>query len=83
MTDYMCKYEFECRVINYLDGFLMDKVRKEGKINDSLAWRMLHMLGTACQDGAAGRYEQKDRMFGNTPYNSWIFEKHENQSVAV
>lgn len=54
MTDYMRKNASEYRIVNYLDGYLMDKIREEGGINDRTTERMLGMLAKACEDGADG-----------------------------
>lgn len=73
MTDYMRRHASEYQIVNYLDGFLMDKIRKEGKISDSSVGRMLHMLSTACQDGADGIIMTCTIFSGHEPYFSRIF----------
>lgn len=73
MTDYMRKYASEYQIVNYLDGFLMDKIRKEGKISDSSVERMLHMISKACQDGADGIIMTCTIFSGHQPYFSRIF----------
>lgn len=54
MNEYLRKYAPEYRIVNYLDGFLMDKIRAEGGIQDSSTQRMVDMIAKACQDGADG-----------------------------
>lgn len=54
MTEYFQKKVPEVQISNYLDGYLMDKVRSEGGISDASMKRMFHMLATACEDGAEG-----------------------------
>jgi len=51
MTDYIAANHPELRVTNYLDGFLMEKIKQEGGITDESMGRMLHMLTSACRDG--------------------------------
>ncbi len=73
MMDYMRRHASEYRIVNYLDGFLMDKIRKEGRISDSSVERMLHMLSIACQDGADGIIMTCTVFSGYQPYFSRIF----------
>lgn len=73
MTDYLRRHAFEYRVVNYLDGFLMDKIRREGKISDGSVERMLRMISTACQDGADGIIMTCTVFSGHQPYFSRIF----------
>lgn len=54
MTDYMRKHASDYEIVNYLDGFLMSKIRKEGGIKADAVERMISMLAKACQDGASG-----------------------------
>ncbi len=54
MTEYIRKHVPELQPVNYLDGFLMEKVRKEGGISDASMGRMTRMLSTACEDGNEG-----------------------------
>ena len=51
MTDYLNKNCPEFKVTNYLDGYLMEKIRADGGINDESMGRMLQMLTNACRDG--------------------------------
>lgn len=73
MTDYLCRHGSEYLTVNYLDGFLMNKIRKEGKISDSSVERMLYMLSKACQDGADGIIMTCTVFSGHQPYFSRIF----------
>lgn len=54
MMSYFREKAPEIKVSNYLDDYLLDKVRNEGGINDACMKRMFHMLATACEDGAEG-----------------------------
>lgn len=73
MTDYMKKHGKEYRTVNYLDGFLMDKIRKEGYISDSSVERMVGMLAKACQDGASGIIMTCTIFSAYEPYFNKIF----------
>lgn len=52
MTDYFRKQDPNVEIRNYLDSYLLEKVKKEGGINDGSMRRMFDMLSTACGDGA-------------------------------
>lgn len=52
MTAYFRKKDAKLEIRNYLDSYLLEKVKKEGGINDSSMRRMFDMLATACHDGA-------------------------------
>lgn len=52
MTAYFRKKDPQLEIRNYLDSYLLEKVKKEGGINDSSMRRMFDMLATACYDGA-------------------------------
>lgn len=52
MTDYLRKKDPQVTVRNYLDSYLLEKVKKDGGINDVSMKRMFDMLATACEDGA-------------------------------
>lgn len=54
MTRYFQEKNPEWKIRNYLDSYLLDKVKEEGGINDSSMKRMFDMLATACEDGAEG-----------------------------
>ena len=54
ITEYIQKHAPEFQPVNYLDGYLMEKVRKEGGISDASMGRMTRMLATACEDGCEG-----------------------------
>ncbi len=54
ITEYIQKHVPELQPVNYLDGYLMEKVRKEGGITDASMGRMTRMLSTACEDGNEG-----------------------------
>lgn len=54
MMDYIGQNASDCKATNYLDGYLMEKVRTEGGINDDSMGRMLQMITKACIDGADG-----------------------------
>lgn len=51
MSDYVNKNCPDMKVTNYLDGFLMEKIKSEGGITDESMGRMLNMLTLACRDG--------------------------------
>lgn len=51
MTDYIKKTYPDFTVTNYLDGYLMEKIKSDGGINDDSMGRMLHMLTCASRDG--------------------------------
>lgn len=42
----------QVEVRNYLDGYLLEKINREGGITDASMERMVRMIATACQDGA-------------------------------
>lgn len=75
MTDYLRKHASEYRVVNYLDGFLMDKIRLENGINDSSTQRMVDMIAKACQDGADGIIMTCTIFSSMQPYFAKIFSK--------
>ena len=52
MTDYFRSQSPNWKIRNYLDSYLLEKVKLEGGINDSSVKRMFDMLCTACEDGA-------------------------------
>lgn len=54
MTRHFQEKKPEWQIRNYLDSYLLDKVKEEGGINDSSMKRMFDMLATACEDGADG-----------------------------
>lgn len=54
MTDYLRRHAPAYQTVNYLDGYLMEKVRADGGINSRSMSRMTDMIGKACEDGAAG-----------------------------
>ena len=54
MTDYIKKNAPEFKVTNYLDGFMMEKIKAEGGVNDDSMDRMLQMISKACKDGNEG-----------------------------
>lgn len=54
ITEYIQKHAPELQPVNYLDGFLMEKVRNEGGITDASMGRMTRMLAAACEDGCEG-----------------------------
>ena len=54
MTDYLNRLKDEIEIRNYLDSFLLKKVKLDGGINDASMKRMFQMLATACEDGADG-----------------------------
>ena len=75
MTDYMRKHAPQYRIVNYLDGFLMDKIRLEGGIRDGSIQRMADMLAKACQDGADGLIMTCTVFSTLQPYFNRIFSK--------
>lgn len=52
MMEYLQQKEEPFEIRNYLDSYLLQKVNKEGGINDSSMKRMVQMLANACEDGA-------------------------------
>ena len=54
MIEDLRKHAPDFKVVNYLDGFLMEKVRLEGGIRDSSMRRMVDLIGRAAEDGADG-----------------------------
>lgn len=54
MTEYLNQKEEPLEIRNYLDSYILQKVKEEGRINDSSMLRMFQMLATACTDGADG-----------------------------
>ena len=52
MTNYFRKKDPDVEIRNYLDSYLLEKVKREGGINDACMRRMFDMLSTACGDGA-------------------------------
>ncbi|WP_139348693.1 aspartate/glutamate racemase family protein [Clostridium sp. Marseille-P2415] len=54
MTDFLNQQEEPIEIRNYLDSYLLQKVREDGGMNDSSMKRMFQMLATACEDGADG-----------------------------
>lgn len=52
MTNYFRKQDPDVEIRNYLDSYLLEKVKKEGGINDACMRRMFDMLSTACGNGA-------------------------------
>ncbi len=52
MTEYFRQRDPDTEIRNYLDSYLLEKVKREGGINDSSMRRMFDMLATACHDGA-------------------------------
>lgn len=52
MTTYFREKDPDLEIRNYLDSYLLEKVKKEGGINDGSMKRMFDMLATACRDGA-------------------------------
>ncbi len=54
MTDYLKKNVPEFKVVNYLDGYLMEKIRAEGGVNEDSMDRMLRMIANAVKDGNDG-----------------------------
>lgn len=54
MTEYLQERDAQVQAVNYLDSYLLEKVRKEGGIRDDSMRRMFAMLSQACADGADG-----------------------------
>lgn len=54
MTQYLQERDPQLKIANYLDSFLLEKVKAEGGISDGSMKRMFDMLATACRDGADG-----------------------------
>ncbi|MDD6281965.1 MAG: hypothetical protein PUA70_00880 [Oribacterium sp.] len=54
MTAHVRKAAPEYKVVNYLDGYMMDKIKTEGGIYPESISRMLDMIGKAFRDGAEG-----------------------------
>lgn len=54
MTKYLMEQSADLTVINYLDSYLLEKVKKDGRITDESIGRMFQMLTQACADGADG-----------------------------
>lgn len=54
MTDYFREKNPDISIRNYLDSYLLEKVKAEGGITDESMKRMFDLLATACQDGADG-----------------------------
>ena len=44
----------EVKGINYLDSYILEKNRKEGRVTDDCMRRMVNMVAHACEDGAQG-----------------------------
>ncbi len=53
MTEFLASNP-EYSVQNYLDSYILSKVRADGTITDDLVRRMFTMLSHACEDGADG-----------------------------
>ena len=54
MTKYIRENEPDYDVVNYLDGYLMEKIRKENGISAESMMRFSDMIGRAFMDGAEG-----------------------------
>ena len=52
MTEFLKERDGSLEVRNYLDGYLMEKVRKEGGVSDDAVRRMFDMVAKAASDGA-------------------------------
>ena len=52
MTDFLRERDHSLKIRNYLDSYLLEKVGKEGGVNDSSVKRMFDMVATAADDGA-------------------------------
>lgn len=52
MTDFLRKRDHSLNIRNYLDSYLLEKVGKDGGVNDSSVKRMFDMVATAADDGA-------------------------------
>lgn len=53
ITDYIRKHFPQIKPVNYLDGYLMDKIQQEG-ITDEAKLRIMDLITRACSDGADG-----------------------------
>lgn len=53
MTEYLSQLP-DIHVVNYLDSYILEKVRREGKVTDACMRRMMNMIAHACEDGADG-----------------------------
>lgn len=53
ITDYIRKHFPYIKPVNYLDGYLMDKIQQEG-ITDEAKLRIMDLISRACGDGADG-----------------------------
>lgn len=53
MTEYLAGKP-DIHIVNYLDSYILEKVRKEGKVTDDCMRRMVTMISHACEDGADG-----------------------------
>ena len=53
MTNYLLSKP-DITVVNYLDSYLSEKIKRDGAINDDSMGRLLQMLALACRDGADG-----------------------------
>lgn len=53
MTKYLSTQK-DVQILNYLDSYIMEKVRINGKVTDDCMRRMLNMISSACEDGADG-----------------------------
>lgn len=53
MTEYLSKIP-DVHVRNYLDDYILEKVKYEGQMTDDCMGRMTSMLAHACEDGADG-----------------------------
>ena len=53
MTEYLTQLP-DIHVVNYLDSYILEKVRKEGRVTDACMRRMVNMIAHACEDGADG-----------------------------
>ena len=54
MMQYIRKNETDFKVVNYLDGYLMEKIKQEGGISPESMNRFTDMIGKAFRDGADG-----------------------------
>lgn len=54
MTNYFQERNPKLTIVNYLDSYLLEKVSKDGEVNDESMRRMFDMLSRACSDGAEG-----------------------------
>lgn len=52
MTDFLRERDPSLKVRNYLDSYLLEKVGKEGGVNDASVKRMFDLVATAADDGA-------------------------------